>query len=565
MNRWRVVLALSLAGLVGVPAAMPFAYLLTHSQGWQAWAELGRLTLLARNTFQLVAGTLALAMPVGILGAVLLYRTDLPFRRGLRFLTLITLFIPLPLFTSAWQAALGTGGWLPLTMWNNEPGASPEGQAKTDFTAAPRPSVWQPWAHGVSTAMWVHAVAGLPWVIVLVGQALCWVERELEEDALTVVGPWQVLWKVTLPRCRAALFAAGLWIALFATTEITVTDMMQVRTFAEEVYTEFVAGDRGAPLARAVAISVPMILVTWGMTVLATSRWQRLLPPLETLATQPLLIRLGRARWPCLIVALLGVGLLAGVPLASLIWKAGLAGSPPAWSAQVAGHHLLTACRARSGLVAESLLLAAIAGGLAAVLGLVICWLATESRWFQAATLGLMAVVWALSAPLIGIGLGQTIDQAIHWIPFRPLEVILYYGPSPVPTLWAYLIRFFPCAVAILWPVVRLLPRELRDAARVDGARPLSELSSIVVPLTAPACWRAGIAVGILALGELGASKLAATPGSSTFAMEVFGLMHYGVSNDLAALCLLLLAAIVLGSALLIFSTRRKGQPCPIP
>jgi len=237
MNRWRVVLALSLGGLVGVPAAMPFAYLLTHSQGWQAWAELGRLTLLARNTFQLVAGTLALAMPVGILGAVLLYRTDLPFRRGLRFLTLITLFIPLPLFTSAWQAALGTGGWLPLTMWNNEPGARPEGQAKTDFTAAPRPSVWQPWAHGVGTAMWVHAVAGLPWGIVLVGQALCWVERELEEDALTVVGPWQVLWKVTLPRCRAALFAAGLWIALFATTEITVTDMMQVRTFAEEVYT----------------------------------------------------------------------------------------------------------------------------------------------------------------------------------------------------------------------------------------------------------------------------------------------------------------------------------------
>jgi ABC-type spermidine/putrescine transport system permease subunit II len=41
------------------------------------------------------------------------------------------------------------------------------------------------------------------------------------------------------------------------------------------------------------------------------------------------------------------------------------------------------------------------------------------------------------------------------------------------------------------------------------------------------------------------------TPGSQTFAHEVFAQMHYGVSNDLAALCLVLLALIVLGGALL--------------
>jgi len=100
-----------------------------------------------------------------------------------------------------------------------------------------------------------------------------------------------------------------------------------------------------------------------------------------------------------------------------------------------------------------------------------------------------------------------------------------------------------------MWPVLRLLPRDLRDAARVDGARPLQELWYIVIPLSAPACLMATFAVAVLSLGELSASKLVETPGSQTFAHEVFNQMHYGVTNDLAALCLVLLAAVVLGGS----------------
>ena len=56
-----------------------------------------RLLALAKNTLLLLVGTLALSLPLGVLGAALLYRTDLPLRRLLRFLTVLTLFVPLPL------------------------------------------------------------------------------------------------------------------------------------------------------------------------------------------------------------------------------------------------------------------------------------------------------------------------------------------------------------------------------------------------------------------------------------------------------------------------------------
>ena len=49
---------------------------------------------------------------------------------------------------------------------------------------------------------------------------------------------WRVFWKVTLPRAKLSIAAAGLWLALQVGGEITITDMMQARTFAEEIYTQ---------------------------------------------------------------------------------------------------------------------------------------------------------------------------------------------------------------------------------------------------------------------------------------------------------------------------------------
>jgi ABC-type Fe3+ transport system permease subunit len=130
----------------------------------------------------------------------------------------------------------------------------------------------------------------------------------------------------------------------------------------------------------------------------------------------------------------------------------------------------------------------------------------------------------------------------------RWLAILLYHGPSPLPLVWVDVIRLTPCAVALLWPVVRLLPAELSDAARVDGASPSQELRHVVWPLTRAVFGRAALAVGVLALGELSAGKLVATPGMPGYATEIFTQMHYGVTNELAARCVLLLMLVTFAS-----------------
>lgn len=556
MARWRWQIGTILLLAVGVPLVLPFLDLLTHPGAWRAWTESDRLLLLVRNTCLLVAGTLALALPAGIVGAVLLYRTDLPLRGGLRFLLILTLFIPLPLFASGWQAALGSDGWLPLKDW-----ITPAVNAAGTATEGP---IWKPWAQGIRAAVWVHAVAALPWVILLVGQGLCWVERELEEDARTAAGPWVVLGRVTLRRSSAAIGVAALWVALQTATEITVTDMMVVRTFAEEVYSQFVRPEPGTAaatpqqlLARAVAVATPQIVLACVLAAWAVRRWERTLPPLESrMALLP--FRLGRWRWPALVGVLLSAGVLLGIPVASLVWKAGLGGTPHAWSPGTVCRAIARVLQAQRELVADSLLAAGLAGLVTALMALLCCWLALQAPRFRLLVLGIVIAAWAMPAPLLGLGLKATIDHLMEvedliawpWGAARPLRAGLYSGPSLLPVLWAYGLRFLPFAVALLWPVVRLIPLELREAARVDGAGPLQELRYVIWPLTRGAWLRAALVVAVLSLGEVGASKLVATPGSHIFAHEVFTRMHFGVTPDLAALCLVVLLLAALGGML---------------
>jgi iron(III) transport system permease protein len=532
VTRWRVGALTLLLLLVAAPLAFPLLDLLRHPHAFAALTE-GTLDL-ARNTVLLVGGTLALSVPVGVAAAALLYRTDLPLRRGLRFVILLTLFVPLPIITSAWQATLGSGSWLAL--WRYAPG--------------------RPWASGLGPAIWIHALAALPWVVLLVGQGLRCVEGELEEEALLAAGPWRVFWRVTLPRCRGVIAAAMLWVGLQTAAEIAVTDHMQVRTYAEAVYLEFWRGGADA-LARGTAVALPAVLVLTLLVAWALPRLERSIPPLQSALTPPRPFPLGRWRWPGLALVLGGLVLLAGVPLGSLVWRAGAQGYPPQWSGREAWRRLADAYLAGGLTAALSLPLALLAGALTAAAALLLCWLARESRWFRRVVFAFAALLWALPAPVIGIGLQEWIITLAS-LRAEPLTVALYEGPSPLPVLWADVLRFLPCALAVLWPVVRLVPAELRDSARVDGASPGQELRHVVWPITSRAAPWTALVLAALSLGEVGASLRVQTPGWAFFADLLWDRMHYGVSsaNDVAALCLLLLIGVAAGAAALLVAWR---------
>src|SRR5262249_34260342 len=271
--------------------------------------------------------------------------------------------------------------------------------------------------------------------------------------------------RVTFRRARPALAVAALWVATQTAGEITVTDAMVVRTFAEEVYTEFATNTQG--LGRAVLLSLPQACCFFGLGPIALRRWERRGPPLVSWPQPRNWLQLGRGRWACFAAALFVVGVFAGVPLASLIWKAGGGAGPTGWS----GHQLLSQLRftwvTGRGVLLDSLLWSCVAGIIAAMLALIACWLARDSRWFRVFLLLTVVAVWMAPGPVLGYGLKEEINRLMDledlclggWTRARPLRAALYDQPWPLPILWIDVIRVFPFAVALLWPAVRSVPR----------------------------------------------------------------------------------------------------------
>src|SRR5262249_42081069 len=156
-------------------------------------------------------------------------------------------------------------------------------------------------------------------------------------------------------------------------------------------------------VARALAVSVPAIVFTFLLVLWAAWRCQRSLPPADALAPPLCLFHLGASRWLWLALALLAVGLLVWIPLAGLVWQAGLGGSPEEWSLQRLSAQLTRDRLVHGRLVLRNVAVVLTAGVITGTVALVSCWLAVERRWLQAGLLGLAAIAWSMPAPLVGI------------------------------------------------------------------------------------------------------------------------------------------------------------------
>ena len=80
-------------------------------------------------------------------------------------------------------------------------------------------------------------------------------------------------------------------------------------------------------------------------------------------------------------------------------------------------------------------------------------------RWLRWLLFSVLTWAWVLPGPVVGLGLHETILALVQHLPAGPWHTWLYYGPSPVPLLWAQILRALPAAVVFLWPLVRMIPR----------------------------------------------------------------------------------------------------------
>lgn len=386
----------------------------------------------------------------------------------------------------------------------------------------------------------LYGLVCTPLVALLAGMAFRATDRALEEQALLDAGAPRVLRHVTLPQARWALVVIGAIVIVLVGTDFTLTDLLIVRTFAEEVYTQYALDNRHiGPLLTA----LPLFVVLLALALAAQARY-RLLGEQSSghAGAPPREFELGRWRPMAGVGTVVLLLALVGGPLLLLGWKVrsleGLAGVVAGLGREV----LNTAGLAMLGAA----LVVLPAPGLAYHL--------VRGRRFRWPVIVALLALLALPAPVVGISLIRVLNNhAFGWLYDSPFVLAL-----------GYYVRFLPVAVVLLVPAVRRIPRAVEDAARVDGCDGPALAWHIYRPLLLRDIAVAWLVVLILCFGEVGTTVLLAPPGWPTVSVRAFTLLHFGVYRDLAVLALLSVAAILLPWALL-WGLLRRGSAAARP
>jgi iron(III) transport system permease protein len=494
-----------------------------------------RSRVLALNTVLLAAATATASVALGAPLAFLIARTDIVGRRLATIVLLALLFTPLYLQAAAWQAGFAVQGW--YTLW------------------AGGPALLTGWRGAIA----IHTAAALPWVVLIMGVGFRLAEPELEEEALLDATPSRVFRRVTLRRAGETVAVALVWVAVTTAGEMTVTDLFLIRTYAEEIYTQFALGD--TPQA-AVWNLLPSIIATAWLIVAGLFVANRIVAPDRYVSQrQARAFRLGRWRGPASAAVLGAVALVTVIPLASLLVKAGRVvtrgaeGLERGWSAEQCLAMIVTSPLRFSRELGWTTAIGALAATAAVAIGLPLAWNARRGGWRALPAWLAIAAGLAVPGPLIGLGL----IGLFNW-PDWPWLVWLY--DHSVAAIWmAQTIRALPLTTLVLWFALRTIPGELLASATLEGASPLVRFVRIVLPQRLPAVAAAWLVALAVSWGELAAGILVVPPGVMTLPIQVFGLIHYGVDDQVAGVSLavsVILIAIALILAVLARAASRE-------
>lgn len=511
---------------------------------------------------EVVAGALAIALPLGVWLGVLLAKTDAPGRRAAAWLLVALLFLPLYLQAAAWEAALGQLGWVTQGGWWT--------QFNANVWAARDAGPVDPLLVGPAGAAWIHGLAAAPWVALIVGAAVGSVDRSQEESALLDASAPRVLARVTLRHALAGGVAAAVWVGVQVASEMTVSDLVNVRTFAEEVYTQVALGafEQGSDVPstlgpRGLACGV-LLLVLLGVAALAMA--QRWIVADHASGDAPWRWRLRAGRWLAALALWIPMTLLLATPIASLATQAGVTverieGEATEWRRGWSAAKLASAVAAAPWQHRRDLWLTAQLGFLVATgavaAGLVWAWRLRGARRLPLLSMAAIAALMVVPGPLLGVGVIRLLNHP--WdSPLSPLTWM--YDRTLLAPWLVQMARATPVATLILWPALASVPDPVLAAAEADGVGWWGRLLRVAAPMrrrVLGAAWLAALAVSV---GELAATQLVLPPGPATVSQRLFTLLHYGVEDRVAGLSLAMIGFFLLLAAAAAWVTGGKPR-----
>jgi iron(III) transport system permease protein len=479
------------------------------------------------NTLQLACGTGLLSIALGVPLAWATARSDMPLRKTVHALVALSYITPPYLTALAYIILMGpdAGHFNRLLRWSLGLGTAPF----NIFTMS-----------GVIFVIGIHVFA---FTYFLTYTALQSVDASLEESAQVLgAGRWAVIRRINLPLVAPAITGGALLAAVDSLALFGPQAILGTPAGIVFLPTRIYGTIGGYPPRWGEAAALSLVLVLLTVIGLAIQRGYLERRSYITVGGRGVRTRrtdLGNWRWLLLAFCLAVVFFSAIAPIGVLTLTAFSKSwiDPPALANLTLSHFnaaLFDDQIAARGIL-NSFRLATAAALIAVLVGAAIAYLDVRTELRGRRLLDYLAIL-PLGLP------GTVIAVGILLAFIRPPFSI--YG-----TIWillvAYVARFIPLATRSVNATFRQIDPSLEEAARITGARWLTAIRRILVPLSRPGLLVAFILVFIPAFGELSATILLYTGGTETIAVAIYRLNDLGQLEVVSALAVFTIGVIL--------------------
>jgi len=477
------------------------------------------------NTTVFVLGSSTLSTTLALVLAYLNHRTDIPFKVMFRVLSIVPMMIPHLLFAVSWALLLNPSNGIVNVAVRNAFGL--EGAPFDVYT------LWG--------MILVEGLLDLPIAYLIIAPAMASFDVALEESSRVCgAGTWRTLVRVTLPVLRPAILAAFILGVVRSLASFAVPSVIgmpgRVNVLATHLYQMIATGfatDYGK--AAAVGMSVLAASVTLIFVYRALTAESEKFVTISSRGYRPQVIALKAARIPLFLVVATLSFVMAVLPVATLVYTSlvpyAMVPSARAFSMMSFRHWEAVLGDPLSLLsLKNSLFLGVVGATLGVVLSVFVAYVIVKVKSRASGMLESLSYL-SFSFPGIVIGVG------FMW----------FFVQTPLySTLWAlligYIATYLPYGIRPLASAFIQVHAHLEESSQVCGARPLTTMRRIIVPLLVPGIVSAWILMATMFVRELTLSVVLSRPGTEVLAVQILRFADDGLWGRLSALGIIMIA-----------------------
>ena len=440
------------------------------------------LLLLDKETLSLLVKSCVIAFSIALfstlLGTVLgflLYKTNIVFRGFFKVSLLIPLFISPYILAVAWKDFF-------YLFFNN-----------TSFISS------------YLGVILVLTTIFTPLSMLIIGSALSNINSQLEETGFVITSFRTVIFKITLPLIKPALFTSFVLVFIFSISEFSVPAFLGIKVFTTEIFTQFSAfyNHSLAILQSALLISICVFLLFADRKHIADAPFLSIdskgtSNKSYSIKNQKILILLFLFGWFFISVVF---------PFIVLFVQSFKDGT----NKFIQAFELLIPTFGNSiGLALSGALIIVFVGFTAAYISI------RHSETKKTKSFDwLLLIIFAIPSTIFGISL----------IKFYNTPILDFIYSSYAIILIGYVGKFSFISAKLIGNAIKQIPNSLDEAAQIEGITFFTRLRKILIPLIMPTLFVSFIISFIFSLGELGTTIMLYPPGTEIMPIKVFTIM----------------------------------------